>query len=138
MLALYYQPQAWRRGQRAMPPEFLTYLVVFRFEMWCPKQNTVARLKSKYWPQKSWDCYAAAATPTEEITSLPVIGVRGVGSGVWQPPPARKFSGQTLFPGQAQVASKILNDKKYIFSTVNSGYTLFLRATAKFLKNLEW
>jgi len=29
-------------------PKFLVYLVVLCFERWCPKQNTVARLKSKY------------------------------------------------------------------------------------------
>jgi len=32
---------------------------------------------------------------------------------------------------------KILNDKKYIFNTVNSG-TLFFRVSAELLKNLEW
>jgi len=32
----------------AMPPQFLAYLVVLRFERRCPKPNTVARLKSKY------------------------------------------------------------------------------------------
>ena len=31
-----------------MPPKFLAYFVVLWFETLCPKENTVARLKSKY------------------------------------------------------------------------------------------
>ena len=86
-------------------------------------------------------------------------GVRGGGSAA---PPGLKKSRQTLFSGQAQVAQKswkifkyrkiiransvfqgkrnlfkILNNKKYIFNTVNAGQTLFFRASAsssKFLK----
>ena len=41
-----------------------------------------------------------------------------------------KISGNSVFSGQAQVAPKILNDKKYIFNTVNSGQTLLFRARA--------
>jgi len=84
------------------------------------------------------------------------MGVRG---GVSAAPRARKVPGQTLFSGQAQVAqkswmikntysiqwknsratlffrasascSKILNNKKYIFRTVNWGHPLFFRACA--------
>jgi len=33
------------RSQGGMPPKLLAYLVILCFEMWYPKQNTVARLK---------------------------------------------------------------------------------------------
>ena len=90
----------------------------------------------------------------------------GVRVGVAVAPQAWKFSGQTLFSGQALVAqkswmmkkyfntvknckstiffrtcascSKILNDKKYIFNTVkNSRATLFFRASASCSKILN-
>jgi len=40
-----------------------------------------------------------------------------------------KISGQTVFQGKRKLF-KILNDKKYVFNTVNSGHTLFFRASA--------
>jgi len=42
--------------------KFLAYLIILWFEKQCLKQNTVARLKSKYLdPQKFWTVYATAA-----------------------------------------------------------------------------
>jgi len=54
------------------------------------------------------------------------------GKGGSGSPPDLKISGQTLFransvQGKSKLL-KILNDKKYIFNTVNSGHTLFFRA----------
>jgi len=41
------------RGVKGHGPKFLAYLVILCSERQCPKQNTVARLKSKYLaPQK--------------------------------------------------------------------------------------
>jgi len=40
--------------QGSHAPKFLAYLVVLCFEKRCPKQNTVARLKSKYLSQKKF------------------------------------------------------------------------------------
>ena len=57
------QLQPYRRsqgvGQGAMRPRFVAYLVVLYCDRPCPKQNTVARLKSKYSPpilgsQRHW------------------------------------------------------------------------------------
>jgi len=54
-----------RRGQEGRgvhsPKIFLAYLVVLCFERRCPKQNTVARLKSKYLAPKvlGWLCYCS-------------------------------------------------------------------------------
>ena len=47
-----------------------------------------------------------------------------------------KISGQILF-FRASRLFKILNDKKYIFSTVNSGHTLFFRASTSCSKILD-
>ena len=47
------------------------------------------------------------------------------------------FLGQHCFSGIAQSCSKILNEK-HIFNTVDSGQTLFLRESAKLLRNPEW
>ena len=41
-----------------------------------------------------------------------------------------KIPGQTLFFRARAKCSKILNNKKYIFSTVNSGHPLFFRTSA--------
>jgi len=93
-----------------------------------------------------------------------ISGVQGGGKGGRLPPPL-KNSGQTLFSGLAQVAQKILedekyfntvknfrtnsvfqgkrrlfkilNDKKHIFNTVNSGHTLFFRARTSCSKILN-
>jgi len=54
--------QAHRRsqgGHGAIPPQFLKYLVILCFERRCPKQNTVASLKSNirhpnFWPPKNF------------------------------------------------------------------------------------
>jgi len=43
----------------------------------------------------------------------------------------------TLFCRASASCSKILNNKKYIFSTVNSRHLLFFRASAKLLKILN-
>ena len=43
----------------------------------------------------------------------------------------------TLFFRASASGSKILNDKKYIFNTVNSGHTLFFRASASCSKMLN-
>ena len=63
------------------------------------------------------------------------VGVRGGRSGGLPPPRAGKFSGQTLFSGQALIA-KILNDKIY-FNTGEKfqGNSVF---QGKLLKNPEW
>ena len=45
-----------------------------------------------------------------------------------------KISGQTLFFRASATCSNVVNDKKYIFNTVNSGHTLFFRASAKILR----
>jgi len=42
----------------------------------------------------------------------------------------------SVFQGKRRLF-KILNDKKYIFNTVNSGHTLFFRASHTLLKNPE-
>jgi len=47
------------------------------------------------------------------------------------------FQGKLYFSGKAQNCSKILNDKKYIFNAVNSGPTLFLKASASCSKILN-
>jgi len=49
----------------------------------------------------------------------------------------RKIPGQTLFFRASASCSKILNNKKYIFSTVNSGNALFFRASASYSKILN-
>ena len=46
-------------------------------------------------------------------------------------PPGLKIS------GQVQSCSKTLNDNRYTFNTVNSGHTLFFRASASCLKILN-
>jgi len=46
------------------------------------------------------------------------------------------FRANSVFQGKRRLF-KILNDKKYIFSTVNSGHTLFLRASHKLLTSPE-
>jgi len=48
---------------------------------------------------------------------------------------SEKFQNNSVFQSKC---SKILNDKKYVFNTVNSGHTPFFRTSAKFLKNAEW
>jgi len=45
-------------------------------------------------------------------------------------------SGQTIFQGKCTLF-KILNDKKYILNTVNSGHALFFRASANCSKILN-
>jgi len=42
----YFATQSHRHSQVAMPPKFLAYLIILNFDQWCPKQNTVAHLKS--------------------------------------------------------------------------------------------
>ena len=64
-----------------------------------------------------------------------------IGIGVWGggglPPPDLKNFRETLFFRARASCSKILNDKKYIFNTMNSGHTLFFRASASCLKILN-
>jgi len=44
-----------RWAKEVMPPKFLAYLGILRFERQCPEQNIVARFKSKYFPpEKIW------------------------------------------------------------------------------------
>jgi len=46
-------------GKGVMPPKFLEYFVILCFESRCPKQNTVARLKSNdLAPPTIWAGYA--------------------------------------------------------------------------------
>ena len=52
--------------------------------------------------------------------------------------PAWKFSGQLCFFRASASCPKMLNDKKYMFTTMNSGHTLFVRSCAKLFKNPEW
>jgi len=59
-------------------------------------------------------------------------GVGGSGS----PHCLKTFRASSVFRASA-TCSKILNDKKYIFNTVNTGQTLFFRASLNFLKNPE-
>ena len=47
-----------------------------------------------------------------------------------------KIPGQTLFFRASASCSKILNNKKYIFSTVNSGHPMFFRASTSCSKVL--
>jgi len=49
----------------------------------------------------------------------------------------RKFSGHPLFFRASASCSKILNNKKYTFNTVNSGQPLFFRASASCSKILN-
>jgi len=59
-----------------------------------------------------------------------IIGVRGGCSGGRPPPPSLKnFRANSVFKASAS-CSKILNNQKYIFSTVNSRHPLFFRARA--------
>ena len=51
-------------GKGAMPPKFLIYLIVLCFERQCPKQNAVARLRSKYSPTQFWAGYATTVSLT--------------------------------------------------------------------------
>jgi len=61
---------------------------------------------------------------------------RSVRGGAAAPPPGLKnFRTNSVFKASAS-CSKILNDKKYIFNTVNSGHTLFLRASTSCSKIL--
>jgi len=60
------------------------------------------------------------------------IGVRGGGSGAgWAAatPCLKIFRANSVFRASAS-CSKILNDKKYIFTIVNSGHPLFFRVSA--------
>ena len=60
---------------------------------------------------------------------------RGVG-GAAAPSGLKIFRANSVFRESA-TCSKILNDKKYIFSTVNSGHPLFFRASASCSKLLN-
>jgi len=51
-----------------MAPKFLAFLIVLFFEKCCPKQNTVARWKSKYLAKKIRAGYAPARGPAVKIT----------------------------------------------------------------------
>jgi len=91
------------------------------------------------------------------------IGVRSGGSVGRPPPGLEKFHGKLCFQGKRKLlknpewqkmriqysekatlffrasasCSKILNNKKYVFRTVNSGYPLFFRASASCSKILN-
>jgi len=48
-----------RRAKEECPPKLVAYLVILCFERRCPKQNTVARLKSiDFPPKKFWTGHA--------------------------------------------------------------------------------
>ena len=64
------------------------------------------------------------------------IGVRDGGRGARQPAGLKIFRANSVFRA-SECWSKILNDKKYIFNTVNSGHTLFFRASASCSKILN-
>jgi len=62
------------------------------------------------------------------------IGVRGGGpGGAAAPPSLKNFRANSVFRATAS-CSKILNNKKYTFNTVNSGHPPFFRASASYSK----
>ena len=65
------------------------------------------------------------------------IGVRGGGRGERHPPRAGKNSGQTRFSGQALLAQKSRMIKKYLNSVKHSRATLFFKASASCSKILS-